>query len=61
MLVVKYKDKTVEGYNVKSFSLNDDSINYVEFDNPYSSDVYLKTVDSIIVDGVELYKCPKEL
>ncbi|MGL4451187.1 MAG: hypothetical protein ACRCTZ_08365 [Sarcina sp.] len=57
MLIIKYKNKKIQGSNPIEFLLDEEKINIKDVE-PYTYDIKLSEVDSIIVDGIELFKCP---
>lgn len=60
MLIIKYKDKTIEGLNPVDFELNKETLTFdMRKEKPPKRT--LSMVESIVVDGVEIYRCPKEL
>lgn len=59
MLVVKLKNKLIKGFAESNFEIDEKSL-FVN-DSSNTGNIKLWDIESITVDGVEIYRCPKEL
>lgn len=61
MLIIKYKNKKMEGMNPIDFYLGDTEINYNKIGRDKTLTRSLSAIESILVDGVEIFRCVEEL
>lgn len=54
MLIIKYKNGSVEGFQISSFKIDKNRLSYSANENV---SLPLFTIETIVVDGVELYRC----
>lgn len=56
MIVIKYNDSEIKGFNIKEFWLDIGGFSYVNKESRESHTIQLDTIREVLVDGVTIYQ-----